>query len=317
MRIDETHLIGVFSGSHSTDAVWLVDAANPQANRIVRRAQDLQLSDAWFSKPELLSVSSEGAPARTIHSFLWMPHSPDFQGPADALPPLIVATHGGPTGHWGPGLRLRTQYFTTRGYAVLLLNYHGSTCHGRAYRQALWGAWGLLDTDDGIEMAAHLAAAGRTRPGAVGCTGLSAGGYHTLSSVTRHASFYAGAVDVSGICDLLTFDEGTHKLEWNYTDALVIAHAAATQEQRRAVYRERSALFRTDAIRTPLLILHARQDMVVPMNQATDVYEALRAQGKDVRLVKVDDDGHSLGKPRSAKIWLDEEEKWWRKTLVG
>lgn len=316
-RIDDSHVLGIFSGSISTPSVWIVDVNDPEANNIVRRSQDFQFFDHWFSKPELLSVPSKGTPSRTVHSFLWMPHNPTYKAPGGALPPLIIATHGGPTGHWGPGLRLRTQYFTTRGYAVLLLNYHGSTCHGRAYRQLLWGNWGLIDTDDAIEMANHLISEGRVRKGGIGCTGLSAGGYHTLSSVTRHPSFYAGAVDVSGICDLESFDGTTHKLEWNYTDALVIANSdATTKEEKSAIYKERSALYHTDKIQTPLLILHAKQDMVVPMNQATDVYEALKAQGKDVKLVKVDDDGHSLAKPRSARIWLEEEENWWRKTLM-
>lgn len=317
-RIDDSRLIGIFSGTLHTDTAWIVNLNNPQSNKIIRRSQEHQLSERWFAKPELLNIASKGKPKRTVHSFLWMPHNPKYQADTktDALPPLIIATHGGPTGHWGPGLRLRTQYFTTRGYAVVLLNYHGSTCHGRAYRQALWSNWGRLDADDAVEVAEHLASTGRVRRGAVGCTGLSAGGYHTLSSITRHPTFYAGAVDVSGICDLASFNSGTHKLEWNYTDALVIADEGAAKKQKDAIYKERSALYHTDRIVTPLLILHAKQDMVVPMNQATGVYEALKEQEKDVRLVQVDDDGHSLAKPRSARIWLDEEEKWWRKTLL-
>jgi dipeptidyl aminopeptidase/acylaminoacyl peptidase len=316
VRLDDSRVLGVFSGSLNTESLWILDVENPMANKIIRKSQEHQISDSWFSRPELLGVSSKGSPARTVYGFLWMPRNPHWTAEDGALPPLIIATHGGPTGHYGPGLNLRTQYFTSRGYAVFFLNYHGSTGHGRAYRQALWGNWGTIDSDDAVEVADYLVSAGRVRKGSIGCTGLSAGGYHTLTSVTRHPHVYAGAVDVSGICDLVTFNNGTHKLEWNYADALVVDRDDATEEEKVARYRERSALYHTDKIETPLLILHGKEDTVVPMNQATDVYEALKNQGKDVKLVKVDNDGHVLAKPRSAKIWLDEEEKWWRKTLV-
>lgn len=316
IRLDESRVMGIFSGSLVTESVWIIDVNNTKAKKLIRTSQDHQISDLWFSRPQLLSVPSQGVPSRTIHGFLWLPCNPDYVDEDGVLPPLIICTHGGPTGSYGPGLNLRTQYFTSRGYAVVFLNYHGSTAHGRAYRQALWGNWGIIDADDGAEVAKHLISAGIVRKASVGCTGISAGGYHTLTSVTRHPDVYAGAVDVSGICDLESFNRGTHKLEWNYTDALVVDRDGATEEEKRARYRERSALYHTDRIRTPLLILHAKNDTVVPMNQATDLYEALKRQGKEVRLMKVDDDGHSLAKPASARIWLEEEEKWWQKTLL-
>ncbi|CAI6081373.1 unnamed protein product [Clonostachys chloroleuca] len=314
--LGEDSFIGIFSGSVKDTYLKIFNTQNPTTDRVVRKSTDHELPDAWIAKPEELRVPSKGSPSRTIYGFLWMPQNPDHAAPEGTLPPLIIKTHGGPTGHFGPGLQLRCQYFTSRGYAVVCLNYHGSIGYGRAYRDALWGTWGILDTDDAAEVAEHLVSVGRVREGSVGCTGISAGGYNTLMCVTRHPKLWAGAVDVSGICDLESFYNRTHKLEIDYTEALVIEKVGATDEEKLAVYRKRSAIYHTSKIETPLLILHAEQDTVVPMNQATDIEKALKEQGKEVRLVRVPDDGHSLAKPPSARIWLDEEEKWWRKTLL-
>lgn len=315
-RVDDNSVIVIASGSQSTATVRIISAVDSSKNTIVRRSTEHDISSKWISEPELLSVAAKQGPERSIRGFLWMPRNPDFTSEANALPPLIIVTHGGPTGHFGPGLSLRTQYFTSRGYAVVNLNYHGSTGLGRAYRQALWGNWGILDADDAAEVANHLVLSGRVRKGAVGCTGLSAGGYNTLQCITRHPSTFAAAVDVSGICDLESFNDGTHKLEYHYTDALVMFDPNASNEEKLRVYKERSALYHVDKVHTPLLILHGKEDTVVPMNQATDMEEALRRRGRKVRLVKIDNDGHVLAKPPSARIWLDEEEKWWRANLI-
>lgn len=315
-RLDDTSIVGIFSGSQSTLTVRTISSTDPVDNRIIRKSADLNISKSWISKPELLSVPAKREPQRTIHGFLWMPRNPEFTAEHDTLPPLIIVTHGGPTGHFGPGLNLRTQYFTSRGYAVVNLNYHGSTGLGRAYRQALWGNWGILDADDAAEVATYLVSTGRVREGSVGCTGLSAGGYNTLQCITRHPKTFAAAVDVSGICDLESFNDGTHKLEFFYTDALVMDKLDASQEEKLKRYKERSALYHVDNVQTPLLILHGKCDTVVPMNQATDMEKELKKRGKVVKLVKVDDDGHMLAKPPSARIWLDEEEKWWRSELI-
>ncbi|KAG9258200.1 putative dipeptidyl peptidase IV [Emericellopsis atlantica] len=316
-RLSDTSVVGIFSGHLSPETVRIISINDPSSSKVVRKSVDHGISDKWIARPEALSIrASVTAPARDIHGFLWLPKNPEYVADADALPPLIIVTHGGPTGHYGPGLMFRTQYFTSRGYAVFFLNYHGSTGHGRAYRQALWGNWGIIDADDTAEVAHHLVSAGLVRAGAVGCTGLSAGGYNTLQSVSRHPDAFAGAVDVSGICDLDSFNAGTHKLEYNYTDALAISELNMSEADKKKRYAERSALYHVNQVAAPLLILHGKCDTVVPMNQATDMEEALKRRGKDVALVKVDHDGHMLDKPTSAKIWLDEEEKWWRKTLL-
>jgi dipeptidyl aminopeptidase/acylaminoacyl peptidase len=148
----------------------------------------------------------------------------------------------------------------------------------------------------------------------VGITGISAGGYTTLQCLTRHPATFAGGVCASGISELKGFDELTHKLEMDYTAALVLRDGLDEAEQE-AVLRERSALYHADKVRSPLVLIHGVEDTIVPLSQARMMAEALEGR-VDVRLVEVEGDGHSLGLPRSAKIWLREEESWWRKTLL-
>jgi dipeptidyl aminopeptidase/acylaminoacyl peptidase len=315
--LSATSVLGIFAGTKRTSTVRIFDVADASRNRIVRNSIRYDFPESFISFPEALAFPAQGEPKRTVHGFLWMPRNPEYTAEEGVLPPLVVYTHGGPTGTFSAGLNPRVQYLTSRGYAVFYLNYHGSTAHGRAHRDALWGRWGLLDADDTAEAARHLVASGRVRPGAVGCTGLSAGGYNTLMTVARHPDAFAGAVDVSGICDVASWRTATHKLEWFYADRLVMDKTAATPDDMAARYRERSALPRVDAVTTPLLIIHGKLDTVVALNQATDMADALEERGRDVRLVKVDNDGHMLAKPPSMRIWLDEEEKWWRKTLIG
>lgn len=316
VRLNDHSVVGIFAGERSVSSVRIIDTEDASRNKLIRSASELVLPNDLISEPKLIHVSAPTESKRDIFGFLWLPKNPSFTGPEGTLPPLILNTHGGPTGHFSAGLLLKTQYFTSRGYAVMLLNYTGSTGHGRNYRQGLWGNWGLVDAADAAYMAEHLVKEKLVREGSLGCTGLSAGGYNTLQSITRHPKTWAGAVDVSGICALEGFNSGTHKLEWNYTDALVIDTDGVSDGDKLKVYRERSALYHPEKVQTPLLILHGKDDTVVPLNQATDMAEALERLGKEVKLVEVDDDGHMLAKPPSAHIWLDEEEKWWRKTLL-
>ena len=316
VRLDEKSVIGVFGGSLTQPAIHIFSIQGPEQHRLIHNPMAVNVPDEWISRPEIIELSAKGSPSRTVHGFLWMPRNPQYTSEEGVLPPLIIVTHGGPTGRSGPGLRIRTQYFTSRGYAVFFLDYHGSDGYGRAYRQALWGTWGILDAADTAEVADHLVSAGRVRKGAIGCTGLSAGGYNTLQCITRHPDTFAGAVSVSGISDLETFSKTTHKLEWYYTDALALDSMVKSEEDKRQRLRERSALYHLQDVRTPLLILHATDDVVVPMDQAISMNESLSTAGKDVKLIKVENDGHSLGRPASARIWLEEEEKWWRKTLI-
>lgn len=314
-RLDDTSFIVMGAGTTSALALYRVDIADPAQVIKLRDSTEEAFPDSIYSRPESLTISSKGQPHRKIHGFLWMPHNPDFVAPEGDLPPLIILSHGGPTSYTGLGLKLRIQYFTSRGYAYFALNYHGSIAHGRAYREALFGNFGLVDSDDAAESAIYLAETGRTRIGAAGITGTSAGGYNTLRTLTRHPLAFAGGVCLSGISDIKRLDESTHKLESDYTEHLVLAPGADKSEMDR-ICHERSPLFDAHKIKAPLLLLHGNKDMVCPLDQAEQMADAIKEAGGDVKLIVAPDEGHGFHQPVNVKMWLEEEEKWWRKTLL-
>ncbi len=211
---------------------------------------------------------------------------------------------------------MRIQYFTSRGYAVFCLNYTGSTGHGREYREALFGKWGSIDTDDAAECAAYFVDTGKVNPAGIGITGSSAGGYTTLQSLIRYPRTFAAGVCVSGISDVKTMGESTHKLEATYIDTLVLPKGTS-EADRDGIYRERSPIYHTDKIRSPLLLLHGTNDKVCPIEQASLFAAAVKEHGGDVKIVEVEGEGHGLHSLKGARVWLKEEEAMWRRTLLS
>ncbi|KAK2023905.1 prolyl oligopeptidase [Colletotrichum zoysiae] len=311
-RMSDESLLVVADQTAAPPALYKIDVSTGETTT-VRETTDEKLDASLFSRPELVRFQSKGSPSRTIYSTLWMPRNPRFLAPDGTLPPLVISSHGGPTGYTGPGLNLRTQYFTARGYAYLALNYTGSTGHGRDYREALFGRWGVVDADDAAEVAGHLVGAGRV--GRVGVVGASAGGYNVLQALARHPRAFGAGFCVCGVSDVKKLGESTHKLESEYMGALVL-DPGMTDAQREERYRERSPLFHAGRIGAPLFLLHGVADTVVPVEQARLVYEAVRDGGGDVRIREVEGEGHMFGRPGSARLWLEEEEAWWRSYLI-
>lgn len=316
-RIDDSSALVIGAARDRVQSLFRINIHDPSKNQLLRITCDNTYRSGLITPPEVVSIASKSSPSRKVHGFLYMPKNDKYTAKDGDLPPLIINAHGGPTGCTGCGLSLRTQYFTSRGYACLWVNYTGSTGYGDDYRRLLYGRWGIADADDVAEYADYLAEQGRVRKGAVGITGISAGGYNTLQAVVEHPATFAGGFCVSGISELETFDGSTHKLESDYTSALVLPKRADTPaDERIKIYRERSALHHVDKIRTPLYILHGQEDTVVPLEQARFIAAALKKNGGDVTLREVPGDGHVLGLPTSVKLWLEEEEKWWRRTLL-
>ncbi|KAH6608879.1 peptidase s9 [Trichoderma cornu-damae] len=311
-RLDDSHVLVVGSGTGVPQAVHKINIHQPEHNKIIRLSVDEQFPKELIATPDLIRLPCEGPPNHSVYGFFWKPTSDKYELDASAPFPLIINAHGGPTGHTGPGLSYRIQYFTSRGYGYFAMNYTGSTGHGRDYRNALWGNWGLVDTADAAAAANWFVQLGSI--GKVGITGLSAGGYNTLQCLTRFPDTFAGGVCASGVSELKKFDEKTHKLESHYTPALVLPKDA-TDEQREEIYKERSALYQVDKIKAPLLLVHGQEDTIVPVEQARLIADSLKESGKEVKIVEFPGDGHMLTHPESVKGWLEEEEKWWRKTL--
>lgn len=315
-RIDDFSAAVVGRTPTTSNSLYRIDIHDSGKNKLLRTAgiSGSDLPNGLLSKPEHITIQSRREDRQT-HGWLYMPRNNAYVAEDGELPPLIVFSHGGPTGMVPNSLNLRAQYFTSRGYAFLSVNYVGSTGYGSAYRRYLYGRWGVSDTNDVADFAAHMVDTGRVHPGAVGITGGSAGGYNTLQALTQYPTTFAGGVCACGISDLIQFDDNTHKLESDYASALLIPEGAS-EKDKVAIYKERSARYHADKIQSPLLLVHGVEDTVVPIVQARIIHDIVKNKGGDVQLVEIPDEGHMIGKPDSVRKHLAEEEAWWRKTLL-
>lgn len=208
---------------------------------------------------------------RTAHAFYYPPRNPAYRGINSELPPVIVLSHGGPTGGSGQSLNLGIQYWTTRGIGVVDVNYGGSTGFGTEYRNRLRGSWGITDVADCVRAAEFLAAGGMADPDRLVIKGGSAGGYTTLCALTFHRTFAAG-ISRYGVADLETLARDTHKFESRYLDLLVGPWPEASD-----VYQARSPIHHTDRLEQPMIILQGSEDPIVPPSQAEQMVDALAA----------------------------------------
>jgi len=257
----------------SPDRVPTVCALEVASGRVreLTQPEDLALEPADVSAPEPLRFASEAG--REAHAFLYRPCSRRFEGPPRERPPLLVKSHGGPTS-FSPGvLRPDVQYWTSRGFAVIDVNYGGSSGYGRDYRNLLRGAWGVVDVDDCCAAATFLARSGVVDPARLAITGGSAGGYTTLCALTFRDVFQAGA-SYYGIGDLEALARDTHKFESRYLDRLV-----GPYPERRDLYVARSPIHHSEQLGCPVVFFQGLEDRVVPPAQAEAMVAALATRG--------------------------------------
>lgn len=252
----------------------------------VRASATVQVDRGLISRPEPVSWTSEDG--ATAYGFYYPPANSAVQGPADQAPPLIVMSHGGPTGATVPAFSLPLLYWTSRGYAVLDVNYGGSTGYGRAYRERLRDRWGHVDVADCVTGAEHLADSGRADRDRLAIRGGSAGGYTTLAALTFRDTFTAGA-SYYGVSDLAALAAETHKFESRYLDSLV-----GPWPQAEETYRERSPIHHVDRLSCPIILLQGLEDRVVPPNQASLMAQAARANGLPVAHLEFAGEGHGF-----------------------
>ena len=267
--------------------------------RVLREAQREHVDPGYLSAPEAVTFPSGGG--EPAHGFFYAPRNADFRAPREEKPPLIVVLHGGPTSATSSALKLALQYWTSRGFAVLDVNYRGSTGYGRAYRELLHGRWGVADVEDCVHGARWLAERGRVDPGRLLIRGGSAGGYTTLAALTYHDVFAAGA-SYYGISDLEALAEDTHKFESRYLDRLV-----GPYPQARELYRKRSPIHAVDRLACPVIFFQGLEDKVVPPSQAEIIVEALRRKGIPVAYLAFEGEQHGFRKADTIKRTLEAE----------
>lgn len=292
--------IAAFTAGSAADRVGVVelDLASKQT-RTLSAANDQDVPASHFSVPEPVSFPTGNG--LNAYGFFYPPANPDYVAPQGELPPLIVESHGGPTGGTSAALSPSLQLWTSRGFAVLDVDYGGSTGYGRAYRERLDGAWGVVDVDDCVNGARFLVEQGRVDRDRLIIRGSSASGYTTLAALTFRDTFRAGASRY-GISDLEAMTTETHKFESRYLDRLIGPYPAA-----KALYQERSPIHHIDQLSCAMIVLQGLEDKVVPPNQAEMIVAAVRAKGQPVAYVPFEGEQHGFRRAESIVRALESE----------
>lgn len=266
---------------------------------ILRRSRESEIDATFISEPQPIEFPTENG--LTAYGYFYRPKNPDYTAPRDEKPPLVVMSHGGPTSSSSASLKYSIQYWTSRGIAVLDVNYGGSSGYGRAYRERLNQQWGVVDVDDCVNGARYLAARGEVDNTRLAIRGGSAGGYTTLCALTFRSSFTGGASHY-GVSDLEALAKDTHKFESRYLDRLI-----GPYPERRDLYVERSPIHFTERLNCPIILFQGLEDRVVPPDQSEKMFQAVRAKKLPVAYLTFEGEQHGFRKAENIKRVLEAE----------
>ena len=289
-----------FLGSSPMESTAVIEFdLSTHTRKILQKSSTLNIDPGYLSRPQ--SIEFPTADQKTAYAFFYPPQNQDYNAPANTKPPLVVKSHGGPTSSTASTLNLRMQYWTSRGFAVLDVNYGGSTGYGREYRQRLLNQWGIVDVADCVNGAKYLADQGLVDGEKMAIAGGSAGGYTTLCALTFYDVFQAGASHY-GIGDLEALAKDTHKFESRYLDKLIGPYPAAQN-----IYQERSPINYIDKLSCPVIFFQGLEDQVVPPNQAEMMVDALAKKGIPVAYVPFEGEQHGFRKAENIKRAIEGE----------
>ena len=274
---------------------------NPDTGEIapLKESRPVPVSDGYLSEPRAIEFETTGG--KTAHAYYYPAKNADFRGPDSERPPLLVVSHGGPTGSAATSFNLSYQFWTSRGIAVVDVNYGGSTGYGTEYRRRLNGQWGIVDIDDCINAALHLVREDEVDVDRLMVRGGSAGGYTTLASLTFRDVFKVGA-SYYGVSDLEGLATETHKFESRYLDSMI-----GPYPERRDLYVERSPIHHTEQLSCPIILLQGLEDRVVLPNQAEMMVDALRKKGLPVAYLPFEGEQHGFRMSENIKRALEAE----------
>ncbi len=289
-----------FLGSSATEGTAIIEM-NLATKQIfvLKRSSDLEIDNGYLSVPETIEFPTDKG--KTAYGFFYPPTNKDYTAPEGDKPPLLVKSHGGPTAATSSSFSLKIQYWTSRGFAVLDVNYGGSTGYGREYRQRLKDSWGIVDVNDCANGAKYLAEKGLVDGDKMAISGGSAGGYTTLCALTFTDVFKGGA-SYYGVSDLEALAKDTHKFESRYLDGLIGPYPA-----RKDLYEERSPIHFTERLSCPVAFFQGLEDKIVPPNQAEMMVEALRQKGLPVAYVAFEGEQHGFRRSENIKRALEGE----------
>jgi dipeptidyl aminopeptidase/acylaminoacyl peptidase len=295
----ETDVVLVAGSPTRPNAIVRVDLETG-AVETLREASSVKLDPADISEAQPIEFPTTAG--LTAHAFYYAPRNAAFTPPAGERPPLIVITHGGPTAAAKGTLNLEVQFWTTRGFAVVDVNYGGSSGFGRAYRQRLDGRWGIVDVDDVVNAARYLVEQGLADDDRLTIRGGSAGGYTTLAALTFRPGVFKAGASYYGISDLEVLEVDTHKFESRYSHSLI-----GPYPERKDIYYERSPIHFIDRLAAPLILFQGLEDKVVPPNQSQMMADALRAKGLPVAYLAFEGEQHGFRKAETVIRSLEAE----------
>jgi dipeptidyl aminopeptidase/acylaminoacyl peptidase len=292
------HAVFICSSPTECSAVVKLDL-DTFSIQVLHQSYEARIAADYLSIAEPIEFPTEHG--LTAYAFFYPPKNRDYTAPPGEFPPLVVESHGGPTGMTYSELDLGIQYWTSRGIAVLDVNYGGSTGYGRTYRQRLEGQWGVIDVDDCVNGARYLVEQGLVDGNRLAITGGSAGGFTTLCALTFRNVFKAGASHY-GISDLEALVRDGHKFESHYEHRLI-----GPYPERRDLYHTRSPINFVDRLSCPIIFFQGLEDKVVPPNQAELMVAALRVKKMPVAYITFEGEQHGFRQAKNIKRALDTE----------
>lgn len=298
----------VFIAASPTEASAVTEVnIETGAIEVLRRSVGFDLEPRYISTPRQIDYPTDGG--QMAHAIFYPPANRDYVTPSGERPPLLVLSHGGPTARTPMALDLDLQFWTSRGFAVVEVNYGGSTGYGRAYRERLKGQWGIVDVVDCINAARYLVERGEVDGRRLAIRGGSAGGYTTLCALTFHDVFAAGA-SYYGVADLEALELDTHKFESRYSNSLV-----GPYPEMKELYRARSPIHFADRISCPVILFQGLEDRVVPPSQSETMMQALRQKGLPVAYITFEGEQHGFRRAENIQRALEAELYFYSRVL--
>jgi dipeptidyl aminopeptidase/acylaminoacyl peptidase len=295
----------IASGGRIPDRIVSYDVSD--GARVLRRSLPEDLPEKTYALPS--PISWKGMDGEDVHGIFYAPQSVKFQGAG--LPPLMVLIHGGPTSQRGASFDGQVQFFVSRGWVVLQVNYRGSSGYGRAYRDQLKGNWGIYDVQDAISGARSLVEEGQVDGDKMVIMGGSAGGFTVLKTLEDYPGFFKAGVNLFGVANQFTLLADTHKFEERYSDSLLGSLPEAIE-----IYRERSPIFFVDKIQDPVIIFQGEEDKVVPQNQSDEIVAALRRSGVPHEYHLYPGEGHGFRNTETIEKFYTTLEKFLKRYVV-
>ncbi len=296
-----------FIASGGVTSSRVISYSLEEGTHIWRRSTSEDLPPSTYTQPE--AIAWQGMDGEQVHGLFYEPQSTQFEGIDN--PPLITMIHGGPTSQRGASFYPNVQFFTSRGYAVLQVNYRGSTGYGRAYRDKLRGSWGIYDVEDAVSGVRHLVAQGRADNDRLVIMGGSAGGFTVLKALEDYPGVFKAGVCMYGVANQFTLVADTHKFEERYSDSLLGSLPEAAE-----IYRERSPIFFADKIQDPIIVFQGEEDKVVPQAQSDAIVDALRRNGVPHEYHLYAGEGHGFRKAETIEHFYSAIEKFLREHVI-